>query len=324
MLNETDLSRIDLNLLVLFDVVMSERHVGRTARRLNLSPSAISHGLGRLRRLFDDPLFLRTPRGVVPNERAEELRAPVADALSALRSILTPAEAFDPTRSERRFVVGAPDGVSAVLLPALLARMRAERSTVRIGFVELLPDPGALEPDLAWRSSFEALEARSLDVAVVPATPPARFRAEQLYREDFVLAVGAKHHLACGMSLDEYCLAEHVLVSRSADAIGFVDARLAAQGRARTLTLTVPNALLALATVSETDMIAALPRRLVSLHGEHFGVVALEPPFELGSFEMIAAVAQGAEADRGIAWLLSMLRGHRAGPAPDTASDQTA
>ena len=73
MLNQTDLSRIDLNLLVLFEIVFAERHVGRSAERLHLSPSAISHGLGRLRTLLGDPLFLKTPKGVVPTERALQL-----------------------------------------------------------------------------------------------------------------------------------------------------------------------------------------------------------------------------------------------------------
>src|SRR5687767_9496348 len=108
MLNQIDLSRIDLNLLVLFETVMEERHVGRSAQRLNLSPSAISHGLGRLRTLLDDPLFLRTPKGVVPTDRAEELAAPIADILARIRGVVATAAPFDPAHSQRRFTIGAP------------------------------------------------------------------------------------------------------------------------------------------------------------------------------------------------------------------------
>src|SRR3954452_8522735 len=110
MLQEIDLSRIDLNLLVVFEAVMRERHVGRTADKLSLSPSAISHGLGRLRRLLHDPLFLKTPKGVVPTARAAELAAPIGDVLAGVRSVLPPAEPFDPAMSTRRFTIGAPDG----------------------------------------------------------------------------------------------------------------------------------------------------------------------------------------------------------------------
>jgi DNA-binding transcriptional LysR family regulator len=116
MLNEIDLSRTDLNLLVLFQVVLEERHVGRAAERLNLTPSAVSHGLGRLRQLLNDPLFLRTPKGVVPTARATDLAGPIADVLARVRSVISTAEPFDPARSTRRFTIGAPDGTAAVFL----------------------------------------------------------------------------------------------------------------------------------------------------------------------------------------------------------------
>src|SRR5687767_8987187 len=132
MLNQIDLSRADLNLLVLFDAVLEEQHVGRAAERLHLTASAVSHGLGRLRRLLNDPLFLRTPKGVVPTERAAQLAGPVADVLARARSVLASAEPFDPALSTRRFTIGAPDGVSAVLLPQLLERLRASAPGVDI------------------------------------------------------------------------------------------------------------------------------------------------------------------------------------------------
>src|SRR5918997_6391986 len=106
MLKETDLSRVDLNLLVLFATVLEERHVGRAAARLNLSPSAVSHGLGRLRRLLKDPLFLRTPKGVVPTARATELAEPIAEILARVRNVVATAEPFDPATSTRRFTIG--------------------------------------------------------------------------------------------------------------------------------------------------------------------------------------------------------------------------
>jgi len=141
MLNEIDLSRADLNLLVLFEAVLEEGHVGRTADRLNLSPSAVSHGLGRLRRLLNDPLFLRTPKGVVPTARAIDLAEPIADILARVRSVVSTSEPFDPATSTRRFTIGAPDGVSAVILPpAAVAWALVERSrwsTVIMGITAL-------------------------------------------------------------------------------------------------------------------------------------------------------------------------------------------
>ena len=142
MLNQIDLSRVDLNLLVLFEVVMDELHVGRASERLNLSPSAVSHGLGRLRRLFHDPVFLRTPKGVVPSERALEIAELVRDVLAGARRVIASAAPFDPATSTRQFTVGAPDGLSAVFLPPLLERLRHSAGNIDIRVRQLLPPSG--------------------------------------------------------------------------------------------------------------------------------------------------------------------------------------
>ena len=96
MLNEINLARADLNLLTLFEVILRERHVGRAALRLNLTPSAVSHGLGRLRRLLNDPLFLRTPKGVIPTARASALAEPIAELLARARNVLSSASRSMP------------------------------------------------------------------------------------------------------------------------------------------------------------------------------------------------------------------------------------
>src|SRR5262245_9739845 len=140
MLNETDLSRADLNLLVLFEAVIEERHVGRAADRLNISPSAVSHGLGRLRRMLNDPLFVRAPKGVVATARAMELAAPVAEILARVRSVISTAEPFEPATSSRRFTLGAPDGVAAVFLSSLLAGLQRSAPGVEISIRQLLPE----------------------------------------------------------------------------------------------------------------------------------------------------------------------------------------
>src|SRR4026208_1343640 len=101
MLRETNLSRVDLNLLVLFEVVLDERHVGRAAERMRPTPSAASHGLGRLRRLLNDPLFLRTPKGVVPTARATELAEPIAEILARVGSVMASVAPIDPATGNR-------------------------------------------------------------------------------------------------------------------------------------------------------------------------------------------------------------------------------
>ena len=223
-----DISRIDLNLLVLFEVVLEERHVGRAAERLNLTPSAVSHGLGRLRRLLNDPLFLRTPKGVVPTTRATELAAPVADILAQVRSVISTADPFDPTRSTRRFTLGAPDGASAVFLPPLLAGLRQAAPGIDISVRQLLPTPGEPSPSARgatpspiWRrarwtsrssppitfrrASMRALSMRRISSS--PCAPDIRSRTDP--------------------TLERYCEMQHLVVSFTGDPQGFVDEALA-------------------------------------------------------------------------------------------------
>lgn len=312
MLKEINLARVDLNLLVVFEAVLSSRHVGRAAERLNLTPSAVSHGLARLRRLFNDPLFLRTPKGVVPTGRALELAAPVADILIRARNVIAIAEPFDPATSARRFTLGAPDGISAVSLPPLLAELRQHAPGVDLSLRQLLPVPGETSAERAWRNVFADLDGRALDVAVIPSAPVARrFQSRLLYEEKFVVAMRVRHRFAADPTLDRYCDMRHVLVSLSGDAEGFVDKALAKRRRTRRIALTVPSFMFALAVIAETDLIAALPSKFVAMHGPRFGVVAVESPLPLPSYRISAIAAKSALLDSGVAWLFEVLADER-------------
>ncbi|WP_376098825.1 LysR family transcriptional regulator [Roseomonas sp. CCTCC AB2023176] len=308
MLNQIDLSRTDLNLFVLFEAVMEERHVGRAAERLRLTPSAVSHGLGRLRRLLGDPLFLRTPKGVVPTSRAAELAGPVAELLARARGVVGTAERFDPARSARRFTIGAPDGVSAVILPPLLEALRGRAPGIAIGVRQVLPTEGENAVERAWRGALVELEARAMDVAVIPtdAVPP-RFARRPLYEEDLVVAVRIGHPFAAEPSLDRYCGLRHLLVSHGGDPAGFIDGLLADQGRSRRVVLTVPNFMLALALVAETDLVAAVPRRLAGLHAARLGIAGVDLPEISARFRLHAVVPRPALMDAGLAWFLDTL-----------------
>jgi DNA-binding transcriptional LysR family regulator len=308
MLNTVHLFRTDLNLLVLFDVVLTERHVGRAAERLRLTPSAVSHGLGRLRRLFHDPLFLRTPKGVVPTARAIELAPPIADLLARARYIVGLGEPFDPATSVRRFTIGAPDGISSVVLPSLLASLAPVAPGIDISIRQVLPAFGESSPDRAWRLVFAELDEHAMDLAIIPTDAvPSRFESRALLREDFVIAVRAGNPFASDSSLQRYCEMGHVVVSQSGDPHGFVDSMLAERGLARRIALTVPNAMFALATVGATELVAALPRQFVALYGERFGVIALDYPLAPTAFVLNAVAPRVALMDAGLAWLYDLL-----------------
>jgi DNA-binding transcriptional LysR family regulator len=308
MLNEIDLSRTDLNLLILFDTVRQQGHVGRAAETLNLTPSAVSHGLSRLRRLLNDPLFLKTPKGVVPTARALELAEPIADILARVRSVVSTAEPFNAATSTRRFTIGAPDAMSAVLMPPLLKTLPHLAPGIDVSVRQILPPATRAPGGNPWEQALADVEARVVDIAILPLDDvPARFVERTLYEDDFVVATRAGHPFADDPTLENYCRMRHLVVSLTRDSQGFVDDALAALGRSRRVAVAVPNFMFALALVAETDLLGSLPRALVETHARRFGLVISKAPPTLRTFTIRAVTTKSAMMDAGVEWLFGLL-----------------
>lgn len=320
MLNQIDLSRTDLNLLVLFETVLREANVGRAASALNLSPSAVSHGLGRLRRLLNDPLFLRTPRGVVPTDRALELAPRVADILRSVRDVLAGAGGFDPATSTRRFRLGVGDAFLCVFGPALAARLAEGAPAVGVSTLHILPSFRQSPDEGAWDHVLAMLETRELDVAILPwLTCPPRFTARPIAEDRLVAATRADHPYAQDPSLETYCRARHLVVSIRGDPVTATDAALAELGHRREVCMTVPNFTSALFLVAESDLVVSLPESLVAMHGASFGLVGTPLPFPSSPGMVVAVTTRAALQDAGVAWLVDLVcRTLSDGPAPDT------
>lgn len=310
MLNQIDLSRTDLNLLVLFDTVLRERHVGRAAAALNLSPSAVSHGLGRLRRLLNDPLFLRTPRGVIPTDRALGLAPRIAEVLQGVRGVLTEAEAFDPASSTRRFRLGVGDAFLCTVGPSLAARLAKLAPGIGVAVLHIVPNFRQSVEEGAWDHVLAMLESRELDVAILPwLTSPARFvtRPVPASEDRLVAATRTGHAYARDPTLDTYCRARHLVVSIRGDPVTATDAALAGLGRERRVVMTAPNFSSALFLAAESDLVVSLPQSLLATHGARFGLVATPLPYPVTPGNIIAVTTRAALQDRGVAWLVDLV-----------------
>ena len=248
--------------------------------------------------------------------RARELAEPIGEILASTRRVVAAAEPFDPGRSDRRFTIGAPDGVSAVLLPNLVADLHGLAPRIDISVRQLSPAPGARSFERAWEIVLAELDARVIDIAVVPfGGIPARFVARTLYKEDFVVAMRAGHKFAKDPTLQRFCAMQHLLVTLTGDAFGFVDDALAKRGLSRRIALTVPNFTMALGLIAETDLIAALPRRLVVMQAARFGLTSVEIPVPLRFDPIRAVTSKAAMMDAGVAWLFNLLRQTSGGSA---------
>jgi DNA-binding transcriptional LysR family regulator len=160
-----------------------------------------------------------------------------------------------------------------------------------------------------------------MDIAIIPLDDlPARFHKQMLYEEEFVIALRKGHSFQRNPTLQRYCEMEHLVVSHTGDVLGFVDVELANKGVARRVALTVPNFNFALSVLAETEMVSALPRRFVAIHGARFNIVAVKAPLPLPRFSINIVLPKVAMMDAGLAWLVQLLGqvriGNNGSPVP--------
>lgn len=243
---------VDLNLLIALDVLLSEGSVARAARRLRLSPSAMSRTLTRLRETTGDPLLVRAGRSLVPTPRALELRERVGGIVQGGKEILTPQKSFDLTRLVRTFTLRTSDGFVENVGPAILARVRGEAPGVRLRFVQKADKESASLRD----------GVADIETGVVETGTPPDLRAQALFRDRLVGAV-RKGHPLCKVKVTPaaYAAAEHVTVARKVLEKGPVDEALERLGLERETAIIVGGFSSALALARSSDLVATVPER---------------------------------------------------------------
>lgn len=297
---------LDLNLLRVFDAVVAEGNITRAAERLAMTQPAVSNALKRLRDSVGEDLLTRAARGVRPTPFGEALWPEVRTALGQLQGALEP-DTYDPKSDDRLFRLTMVDAVAALLMPALIARLQAERARARI---ELHP--------LADRDPRPALSQGELDFAVghFPETVAALvaqgrlapLRYHRLAEGRYVCVMRREHPLAgAPLTLDAFCAAEHVLVSLSGRAHGFVDQALAAHDRSRRIALTVNQFFTAAHVVLASDLLTVLPEGFLSLTGLADRLVVRELPVAPGAVFADALWHVRNERSAAHRWLLAQL-----------------
>lgn len=242
----------DLNLLITLDVLLAEGSVTRAARRLRLSPSAMSRALARLRETTGDPLLVRAGRELVPTPRALELRESVGPLLGEVLAVLAPKQALDPRQLAQTFTLRSSDGFVENFGPALLAHIGAQAPGVRLRFVQKLD-----------RESVQLREGSiDLETGVIGSLTSPEVRTRRLFSDRFVGVVRSGHALAQGeISAERYAAGQHVLVARRDQDTGPMDDALAALGLQRTIASIVGGFTAALALAAGSDLIATVPER---------------------------------------------------------------
>jgi DNA-binding transcriptional LysR family regulator len=311
---ESDLTfrLLDLNLLRVFDAMMIEGSVAGAAARLSITPSAVSHALGRLRVLFKDPLFVRSSEGMQATPRAAEIGGKVHEGLHLLEGAVAPI-AFSAATSRRTFRVACSAYVAAVLLPGVIARMHADA-------------PGTQLAVTAWGPAvLDRFEAGQIDVLLGDfRRTPVGCAAEALFEDRLVWALGRDYVLAPGAAdrlLELRSVAPEIVdrVERESgferrsgleDYCGLAGNPLDAMAQPAALDA-LPYAMIAPLVVKRSDLVALMPRRLAALFAADLALDLVEPAgLAVGAQIRIAAVRHPEHSRHpAVAWFSEILRG---------------
>ncbi|MDE2372311.1 MAG: LysR family transcriptional regulator [Burkholderiales bacterium] len=293
-----DAVQLDIKLLQLFELIYRTHSVTRAAEQLGLSQPTVSIWLGKLRRQFDDPLFVRTSMGMLPTPRAEALITTAREVLESWRRLLADPPAFDPAAATRRFRVCMTDASHITLLPQLLAHVRALAPAVQLVVTRIDGD------------TARALEAGDADVAIgyVPWLE-AGFYQQALYPQDWVCLANRNHpRIAKVLSLRAYRSEAHVSITAGTGA-QLLEQALARQATALRVVLELPGFLGLGGVIAASDLVATLPRHIGETLAGMAGLRVLACPLDVPSFTVKQHWHARFHEDPGNRWLRGVMAG---------------
>jgi len=291
-------NRLDLNLLVALDALLTERSITKAAERLNLSPSATSNALARLREYFDDELLVQVGRRMEPTPRAEGLREAVRDVLVRVDSTIAIQPAFDPATSDRNFRIFVSDYTQMVFAPHVLALASAQRCSARFDFLPQVSNPQ------------RSLERGEADLLIIPRGFLSPDHPEEvLYTEEFVCVVWRESPLARGeLDFDRYLAAGHVLMQPTGSSgDSFENWFVKRYGVTRRVAVTSYGFSSLPALVVGTDLIATVHARLARLLSAAWPIEIRTPPIPISAMEQGMQWHKYRSQDPGLVWLRGLM-----------------
>jgi DNA-binding transcriptional LysR family regulator len=303
------MSTPDFNLLVTLDVLLAEGSVARAARRLRLSPSAMSRALARLRETTGDPLLVRAGRGLVPTPRAIELRERVGQLVQDAEAVLRPARKLKLKQLVRTFTLRTREGFVENFGPDLIARVAAEAPGVRLCFVQKLDKDSTPLRD----------GAVDLETGVIGKTTAPELRVQALFRDRFIGVVRAGHPLSEGeITPVRYAAGRHIGVARRGQERGPIDEALSPFGLERDIATIVGSFSTALALARASDLIASVPER----HTGNLRAGMHSFPLPVATPEITVSLLwhPRLDADPAHRWLRGCVKDVCAGPPADASA----
>jgi DNA-binding transcriptional LysR family regulator len=291
-----NLSRIDLNLFTVFDAIYREGGITAASKRLHLSQPAVSHALGRLRELLDDPLFERHGNEMVPTPLARTLAVTIGSSLGDLEQMLHRAGRFDPASSHRTFTVAVRESQESTFLPGLLAKLAASAPNIDVATIRI--ERRDLEDDL---------QSGDIDFAIDVALPlSADVRREHVGSAPLVVLARGDHPIVKGtLDLETYLAQEHVLVTGRRRGRGYEDVALAKLGVTRRIRVRCQQHAAANEIVSRTDLLATISRKQAQIVNKTNQMLPF--PIEVPPLESYLYWHARSEDDPAARWFKTMV-----------------
>jgi DNA-binding transcriptional LysR family regulator len=293
-----DIKSVDLNLLPVLDALLRQRSVTLAAHELDMSQSAVSTALGRLRTLLGDQLFVRTGRGMLPTPRASQLAEPVAAILDKLRDEVLSSQGFVPSTSQRDFTLGLSDVGSYVLWPRIVSVVSQQAPLVRLRLRVM-----------SQAHIASALEDAEVDVALgaYPGLPDTLYQ-RRLFERKYVALVRQAHPLAGKrLSLQAFARCPQAVVRLASGIQDRVDEALAAKGLSRQQVLDMPSCLMLPPLLAAGDWMAVMPGQLADAFAQHGRFKLLTLPFDVPSSVIRMHWHKRFHEDGANAWLRSVI-----------------
>ena len=300
--------RIDLNLMRVFDALVEDGNLTRAGYRLGLSQPAMSHALGKLRKITGDALFVRVPTGMEPTEMALRMTPAVREGLRLLDGAMEGGDSFDPMTCDRTFQILMSDIGELVYLPRLLRRLEQVAPLVNVRAVQL--------PREAYQEAFINGEA-DLAIGFLPSLR-AGFYQQRLFTDTYVCAVRKDHpRIKSSITLPQFVSESHVLiepggsryrtVAHQTSTTTLIEQYLSERGLTRRIALRVPHFMVVPDIVQSTDLIATIPSSVVHHSAPRPQLKMVQLPIEVPRFEIKQFWHQRSHNDPANRWLRSLI-----------------
>lgn len=289
---------IDLNLLVVFQEVFQERQISSVAKKLGLSQPAVSNALARLRKSFDDELFVRTAQGMQPTPLALQLSEPIANALASITQALNQREVFDAMESKRHFVIAMTDVGEVYFMPRLIEQCRQlapqiQLSTVRASSIDIKAEMETGRVDLAL-GAFDEISGALYQ--------------RRLFKQNYVCMYRQGHPLAgAAMSAKDFLAAQHLIVASMESPYDKINQSLEKAGIKASAHFTVPHFVAVPYIVSSTDLLVTVPQKLAESAAAPFQLHYVKPPLRLPTLQTNIFWHRRFNQDEGNQWLRNLI-----------------